>query len=127
MAYKKGKATSKPDNPNFRGFININLTEDVKKFIKSQPFSSDVFEANLWEYIQIGYKFNFGYDDYQHCYQCIGTRSDREHTDYGILLTGRGSSPMKAFKQWMFMVTEIIGEKSWTEMLAPQTSNDYDD
>jgi len=127
MASKKTKASPAQQNPNFRGFINVNLTEDLKRFIKSQPFSADTFEANLWEYIQIGYKFTFSFDDYQHCYQCIGTHQDKEHADYGILLTGRGSSPMKAFKQWMFVVTEIIGERSWGDMLAPQAPDDYDD
>jgi len=128
MATKK--PTAKPQfnaNPAFRGFINIPLTEDIKTFIKNKPFSHDVFVQSLTEQSHYGYKFTFSHDDYQHCFQCIGTRQDKEHPDYGILLTGRGSSPEKAFKQWLFMVTEIIGETPWEEMLKPQASGEYDD
>lgn len=128
MASKKPSTKQSPSTSNgFRGFININLTEDLKNFIKSKPFSDEVFCGSLTEYSRMGFKFTFGYDDYQHCFQVIGTRSDKEHPDYGILLTGRGSSPIKAYKQWLFMVTEIIGENSWETMLKPPSPDEYDD
>jgi len=126
-AKKTPKPKTQAVNNGFRGFVNIPLTDDLKNFIKSRPFSETTFAETLMEYHYIGYKFTFSHDDYQHCFQCIGTRQDKEHVDYGILLTGRGSSPMKAFKQWLFMVTEIIGETSWTDMLKPPAPDEYDD
>lgn len=124
---KRTKTPVRNDNPAFRGFINIPLTDDLKKFIKDKPFSDAVFVQTLLEQSSYGFKFTFSHDDYQHCFQCIGTRQDKEHPDYGILLTGRGSSPAKAFKQWLFMSTEIIGETPWSEMLKPPSPDEYDD
>jgi len=125
------KKTPKPQtqsvNNGFRGFINIYLTEDLKATIKSKPFSPDTFEEFLHQKHQDGFKFTFSYDDYQHCYQVIGTKQDKDDPDFGILLTGRGSSPSKAFKQWLFMQTEIIGETPWSEMLKPSNPGEYDD
>lgn len=128
MATQKPKKKTAPqNNPTFRGFINIPLTDDLKNFIKNKPFDDSVFVQSLMEYHYIGYKFTFSHDDYQHCFQCIGTRQDKDHPDFGILLTGRGSSPLKAYKQWLFMVTEIIGETAWEDMLKPPAPDEYDD
>ena len=128
MATKK-PANKQPaaSNPAFKGFINIPLTDDLKTLIKNKPFSDEVFAQALYDWHYQGFKLTFSHDDYQHCFQCIGTRQDKDHPDYGILLTGRGSSPLKAFKQWLFMATEIIGETPWSEMLKPTPVGDYDD
>ena len=124
---KPSKPSQSASNPSFRGFINIPLTEDLKSFIKNKPFSDAVFVQVLLEMTSYGFKFTLSHDDYQHCFQCIGTRQDKEHPDYGILLTGRGSTPAKAFKQWHFIATEIIGETPWSEMLKPPQAGEYDD
>lgn len=127
MAAKKSSKPTTTSSNGFRGFINIPLDAATKDFIKARPFSDEVFVQSLYDMHYKGFKFTFSHDDYQHCFQCIGARQDKDHPDYGILLTGRGSSPAKAYKQWLFMVTEIIGESSWTEMLKPSVPEEYDD
>lgn len=126
MAKRKAKPQT-ASNPSFRGFLNINLTDEDRSIVKATSYTAEQFVSDLDRYGDSGYKFSFSYDDYSHCYQCIGTVSDKEHEDYGILLTGRGSTQMKAFKQWVYIETRIIGESSWSDMLKPDNRYQIDD
>jgi len=124
------KTTKKPTNsaPSpFKGFINFNLNEDDKATIKATTLTSDEFVALLDQFADDGFKLTLSYDDYSQCYQCIGTRKDTEHPDYGVMLTGRGSTAMKAFKQWWYIVVNLIGESSWVDWLKPNTRYEIDD
>jgi len=125
----KKSASTPPSTPSqgFRGFINVNLTDDAKSFIKERPFSDETFANSLFQEIENGYKFTFSYDDYSHCYQCIGTRQQKEHVDFGILLSGRGSTPAKAFKQWLYIVREVIGENDWAAYQTAGNRFEIDD
>lgn len=127
MPKKLAVKTTLSNNPSFRGFLNVNLPDDIKTFIKSQPFGLETFEKQLHISIEAGFKFTFSYDSYSKAFQCIGTRSDKEHEDFGILLTGRGSTPIKAFKQWCFISSEIIGDRTWSEMLTVRPEDELDD
>jgi hypothetical protein len=89
--------------------------------------SDEMFVQSMFQKIEEGFKFTFSYDDYSHCYQCIGTPQRKEHTDYGVLLSGRGSTVVKAYKQWLFMVDEVIGGATWESMLNRMGVDEIDD
>lgn len=127
MASKPAKKKTTPTNPTFRGFLNIDLTDEDRSIIKSTKYDSAEWLVDLDKWVDSGFKFTFGYDDYNHCFQCIGTRSDKEHEDYGILLTGRGSTAVKSFKQWIYIQTRLIQDATWTSLLDVGTSKDIDD
>lgn len=122
------KKPSKPvSNPNFRGFINVELSAEDKTIIKSTSYDMSDYSSDLEKWIDSGYKFTFSQDTYNKCFQAIGTRQDSEHPDYGIMMSGRGSTPIKAFKQWVYIQTRLIGEATWSEMLQPLKQLDLDD
>lgn len=127
MAGKKPAKQTHPANPSFRGFLNIDLTDEDRATIKSVKYDSAEWVTDLDKWVDNGFKFTFGYDDYNHCFQCIGTRSDKEHVDFGILMTGRGSTAVKSFKQWIYIQTRIIGESDWTPLLETGHSTEIDD
>lgn len=128
MANKKPRSTpSVSANSTFRGFLNIVLTDEDKSIIKSAKYDMSEFASDMDKWIDSGYKFTFSEDTYNHCFQVIGTRRDSEHPDFGILLTGRGSTAIKAFKQWVYIVTRLIGEATWSEMLKPVSRFEIDD
>jgi hypothetical protein len=127
MANKKISKPTPPSNPSFRGFLNLTLTPDDKFTIKGTVYDESLFFADLDRWIDDGYKFTFSRDDYNHAYQVIGTRQDKEHPDYGILLAGRGSTPIKSFKQWIYIVTALIGDSSWSDCLDQKPSTEIDD
>lgn len=124
---KPKKATTTASNPNFRGFLNIDLSDEDRAIIKSTPYDSATWNGDVDKWIDNGFKFTFGYDSYNKCFQVIGARSDREHKDAGILLTGRGSTAIKAFKQWVYIQTRLVGDADWSELLENGVNHEIDD
>lgn len=124
---KKAKkpATSTPSN--YRGFLNINLNDEDKAIIKSTKYDLAEWVVDLDKWIDNGFKFTFSADDYNHCFQVIAARQDPDHEDAGILLAARGSTAIKAFKQWIYIQTRLIGDSSWTENLKPKQGYEIDD
>jgi len=127
MPTKTKKPPVKPSNPTFRGFINVDLSPEDRSIIKSTAYDMAEWSGDLQKWIDNAFKFTFSYDDYNHSFQVIGTRQDKEHPDYGIMLTGRGSTPIKAFKQWVYIQTRLIGELTWSEMLDTGHTSEIDD
>lgn len=124
---KPTRSQSASNNPSFRGFLNIDLSDEDRQIIKSNAYDGATWLVDLDKWIDTGFKFTFSYDSYNHCFQCIGTRADREHVDYGILLTGRGSTAIKSFKQWLYIQTRLVGDATWTELLDTGVSHEIDD
>ncbi len=127
MPKKPTKPKTIPSNPNFRGFINYTLTEDDKAAVKRIEFSDADAISWLEKSVDSGYKLTINYDSYNHCFSCLGTRSDREHPDYGILLNGRGSTVAKAIRQWMYLKDTVIGDDDWSAWLDSDRGMDLDD
>jgi len=128
VASKTPKPTpKKPVQNAFRGFINYQLTEDDKRAVKSIEFDADDVLSWLDKVIDSGFKITLSYDDYSHANMCVGTRADKNHEDFGILLSGRGSTPAKAFRQWLYIKDTIIGDATWTEWLDSASTPDIDD
>lgn len=127
MAKKSASKPATSTPPLSRGFLNINLTDEDKAIIKSTAYDTAEWSSDIDKWIDNGFKFNFSYDDYSHCFQVIGMRSDKEHRDYGILLTGRGSTAIKAFRQWLYIQTRLVGELYWSEILETKKPQEIDD
>jgi len=127
MAKKPLSRKSSTTSPDFRGFININLTDEDRAIIKSTKYDLADWVVDLDKWIDNGFKFTFSADGYNHCFQVIATRQDKDHEDAGIMLAGRGSTAIKAFKQWIYIQTRLIGESSWTENLKPRNDFEIDD
>jgi hypothetical protein len=121
------KPVVRPSNPNFRGFLNITLSDEDKAIIKATAYDLSAWATDLDKWVDNGYKFTFSDDSYNHCFQVIGTPQQQGHVDFGIMMTGRGSTAIKAFKQWVYIQTRLIGESSWTDNLKPKQSQEIDD
>lgn len=126
MPKKPVKPTTSTNNP-FRGFINYTLTEDDKAAVKRIEFSDSDVVSWFSKSVDSGFKIAFSYDYYNRCYMCTGSRSDKDHPDFGIMLTGRGSTPEKAFRQWLYIKDTIIGDDDWSAWLVPNRGMDIDD
>lgn len=111
----------------FRGFLNIQLSDADRATIKATKYEDNEHIVDLDKWIDSGFKFTFSYDDYSHCFQCIGTRYDKDHEDYGILLSGRGSTVSKSFKQWLYIQTRLVGDTPWWQLLEAKAPVEIDD
>lgn len=127
MAAKKPAKRQPPSNPSFKGFLNMNLSDEDKAILKATTYDEAMWQGDLEKWIDNGFKFTFSEDTYNHCFQVIGTRQDKDHKDFGILLTGRGSTPIKAFKQWVYVQTRLIGEADWVDLLDDSPRFEIDD
>lgn len=128
MPRAKSKSMPKTsNNPSFRGFLNLNLTDEDKSIIKSTAYDEATWQGDLEKWIDNGFKFTFSADTYNHCFQVVGTRQDKEHVDFGIFLSGRGSTPIKSFKQWVYMQTRLVGDADWVDLLDTASKFEIDD
>lgn len=108
----------KPDNsrvnrreaPEFRGFINYNLSDDEKKQLKA----AGVDHERLWDTFEglaeSAYYVKIKYDYYNHAYQAAMATTDSKSVDAGWFVVGRGSTPMKAFRQALY-IGDVLGWK----------------
>ena len=122
MAKKRSTYT----NPNFKGFVNYQLSDADRKAVKAKPFTDEDFAHWLTQMTLNGYKATFNYDDQRNTYQCTITPRDEKHENFGFFLVGRGSTALKSFKQAIWVHTEVCAE-NWGSFVMPQTADDYDD
>lgn len=109
------KQTAKPtekrrDPPVFKGFINYSLTDEQKAQLKAVG----VDHERLWDTFESlsegGWVVKFSYDFYNHCQQATLSCQDTQNVNTGWYLSGRGSTPMKAFRQALFIANELDWE-----------------
>lgn len=120
------KPVKKPLNPDFKGFVNVAVTDDLKATIKAIPFEDGQFVDQLFRLIDKGYSVKFSFDDYNRCFQAVMTGSAKDHSDYGVFLSGRGSRPEKAFKQMSYFFHEVCGSELLPNLID-KPDGEYDD
>jgi len=84
-------------------FINWSLTKEEKADLKSRSFSLEECDDALLKACEAGYKVSVQFDDYNECYACFVTQRDKKGANFGYILTGRGSTPVKAIKQALYI------------------------
>lgn len=117
MANKKPQNTKREYEPvPFKGFINYTLTDAEKSQIKASGVDHD----RLWDaseaLLEANWALKIRYDYYNHAYQASLTCNDAKSVDSGWFLVGRGSTPMKALRQALY-IGEAINWKlnDWGE------------
>lgn len=96
----------------FKGFVNVGLSKDDKAKIKAIPLTLDDCESWLIKLVEANIKVSLTYDRYNTCYSC-SLVPNTDHYNTGYILTGRGSTPLKALRQAIYMLS-IIPE-DWSE------------
>jgi hypothetical protein len=91
-------------------FINRDLTTEEQAACKGMDFSEAEAMDAMERLTQQNYKITFRLDDYHHCASCW-LLPDKTHPDNaGKILTGRGSSAYKAFKQVYYKHAVLFSE-----------------
>jgi hypothetical protein len=117
-----------PDRPAFGNskFINFSLTDDQKKALKALLYTAENFIEDLDRIANSGYKVSISWDDYGSCFACFWTQKDPKHENAGFVLTARGSTSLKAFKQAMYLHFQIF-DGSWADYYERPAAKDLDD
>jgi hypothetical protein len=107
-------------------FVNYSITDDDRKFLKSQQWALDDFDSAVLKIVEAGYKVSMQYDTRNSCYACFIIAQDSEHENAGYILTGRGSSPSKAVKQAIYVGFHIL-EGVFSNINQFSQNNEIDD
>lgn len=103
-----GKAPAKQSDVSW---VNYNLSDEQKQELKAQVFD---FETALLRLTEEDMKVTISYDDYNECYSCFLIPKKQESINYGAILSGRGSTPIKAVKQACYLHWNIF-EGNWSD------------
>jgi hypothetical protein len=132
MASSKGKDRNPPNKPEkkerFNGvqFINYNLTDEQKKAVREWNLSLDQLSQGTMQLVDEHFKVTLKYDDYSKAYACFVNPDGPEHPFTGWILTGRGSSPLKALKQALYIHFTVF-EGNWLEYAHDVRADEIDD
>lgn len=92
-------------------WVNYSLSDEQKQELKSQVFD---FDTALTRLTEEDMKVTISYDSYNECYSCFLIPKNPESVNYGAILSGRGSTPIKAVKQAAYLHWQIF-EGNWSD------------
>lgn len=92
-------------------WVNYTLSDEQKQELKAQTFD---FETALTRLTEEDMKVTISYDDYNSCYSCFLIPKQPGSVNYGAILSGRGSTPVKAVKQACYLHWNIF-EGNWSD------------
>jgi len=107
-------------------FIRRELTPEEQAICKAWELSSEDCWDSMQRFVENGYRVTARWDDYNECFACwlLPPREDKDNA--GLILTGRGSSPYKAFKQACFKHYQLFQEV-WPKEVDKRGGNEIDD
>jgi len=103
-------------------WVNYNLTDEQRAELKASSFDCDNALLRLCEE---NYKITVSYDAFAKCFACFLIPKGNEHKHTGMILSGRGSTPIKAIKQTAYIHWNIY-DGDWSDYARP-TSREIDD
>lgn len=118
MPSKNGKPTTdvKPvKNQSDVSWVNYTLSDEQKRELKSQDFD---FDNALIRLTEESLKVTLAYDDRNECYSAFLIPKNPEHKNAGCILSGRGSTPLKALKQAAYIHWQIF-DGDWSDARTP--------
>lgn len=118
--------TTTPSKNGLGKFINYSLSDEQRTTLKNLPYEPRTFVDDLDRISNSGYKVSFSWDDYSNGFACFWTQKDPKHENAGFVLTARGSTTLKAFKQAMFLHFEIFGGL-WADYYERPIGREIDD
>lgn len=83
-------------------FVDVNLTKTQSKEVKESIFGMDELENALTKLCESKYKVTCSYDDYSSCFSAFLIPTAPDDLNAGMILTARGSTPIKAVKQLLY-------------------------
>lgn len=107
-------------------FVTYSLSREQAKDLKARDLSLEQLDDTALKLSEAGYKITFRFDDYNQCHACWLIPSMDKVPNFGFILTGRGSTPLKAFKQVCYIHFELF-EGDWAEHYIDRNREELDD
>lgn len=118
-------AQKKQWGPGQDTFVNYDLTKDEQAQCKGWTLTLELLDNLVLGMVEQGYNITLNYDTRNSSYGCFIKCREAGMVNAGLILTGRGSTPLKAFKQAMFKHTAVY-DGTWGAY-DTQNGNGLDD
>lgn len=122
---KKPVEDKKPGNWQQFDFLNVELDKEQKEALKAMPLWSEEFDQMLLTAVRTGFQISLKVDPFNKCYAAYMQIRLNSHPCFGRILSGRGSTPLKALRQVLYKHFVVLGEV-WNATEAPDFG-EYDD
>jgi len=107
-------------------FINVPLSVEDKVAIKAWIGELSELDDLAVRLIEENIRVNLTYDTFNLCFSCTLSRTDDKHPDAKLMLSGKGSTPLKALKQAMYIHWKLL-DKDWTAYSQTRLRTTIDD
>lgn len=101
-------------NAAFRGYINLNLSDEQKDLMPAWLEASDM-EEEIRTWCLEGCVLSMKLDPKTGNYVASGTQRDEHNPNAGLAVTARAGHPVKALYRLLYVLS-ILGHASWQEV-----------
>lgn len=124
----KNKPAPKPTVKRFNDvqFVNWSLSAEEKQECKTWLTTSEDLDNAISSVIEAAYKVTVSWDKYRTCYTASIVPTPDAKSNQGYILTGKGSTALKAAKQALFIHYRIMGEE-WAAYSTATNAEELDD
>lgn len=118
----------KPSPPTFdrATFVSYTLSKEQKAELKATQFTLEQMDSQMLKLEEGGYKITFRPDEFNSCHAAWIIPTGEKHPNAGMILSGRGSTPLKALKQAMYIHYQVF-DGEWGEWRNEAKGEDLDD
>jgi len=107
-------------------FVNYTLSKEQKLELKNLNWGLSEHDTALVRLNEGGYNVSHKWDEYNQCFSCFISPTAACPANQGYILTGRGSTPVKAFKQACYLHWQIF-DGDWSEHYISRERGEFDD
>lgn len=124
----KNKPVSKPTTPRFNDvkFVNWSLDESSKAACKTWLTSQEDYDDAISGTIEASYKITVSWDTYRSCFTASLIPQSDAKSNQGFILTGKGSTALKAIKQALYIHYQVMDEE-WASYSTATNAEELDD
>jgi len=107
-------------------FVTYDLSKEQRAELKGTIWDVETFDTCLTRLNELGYKITFRDDEFNGCKACWLIPTGDNHPNSGYILSGRGSTPLKALKQASYIHYQIF-DQEWSEHYLARAGEEMDD
>lgn len=90
-------------------FVDFELTVQQKEDLKNMGLDTEWMDGAIVELVEAGYRISIKYDEYNSAYAAFMQQMDSRGENFGFILSGRGSTPLKAVRQVLYKWSVVPG------------------
>jgi len=110
------KVVSKSKKVSSSVFVQFVLSDEQRGHLKSTALTSEQIDGTLSRLFDDGYKLSMKWDDYSKAFAAWLIAPEWDNPNMGRILSGRGSTPIKALKQLFYIHFNIAEDRVWASL-----------